>query len=600
MRPCESLDPAPADSPPQTFLEIRFDPESWRKMLDCLARGEASSVSDLFLHRQALWLSLSPGFDTLLSLTAVRDVQPLDYQLATVRRVLKDMRGRALLCDEVGLGKTIEAGLIMMEYILRGLARRVLILAPASLVEQWQTEMYTKFNLDFITYDRPEFRNSSHPWGEFPRIIASLDTAKRSPHREQILSSEFDLVIVDEAHHLKNNRSQGYQLVSQLKKKYLLLLTATPVENSMEELFNLITLLLPGQLETVRSFKKKYLTRGNPLKPQNTDELKQLLREVMIRNRRSETGIIRSRRQATTIELSLSPDEMAFYNRLTNFIRSCYTSNNTTKSAGLNQFILRTLQREVGSSIEAVIPTLEKMTANPEYPETLRRVLRTLALQSRTVKGRAKAEALEKLLQQIPEKVIVFTSFQATQSYLADRLRQAGISVAELHGNMRRHEKEEQVQFFAQEARVLVSTENGSEGRNLQFCRVMINYDLPWNPMRIEQRIGRIHRIGQERDVYIYNLSAKGTVEAYILELLDAKINMFQLVIGELDLILGNLDEKRDFEEIIMEIWMKSADEGEISAAMERLGNKLLAAKKHYEEIKELDERLLGDLLPNE
>ncbi len=165
---------------------------------------------------------------------------------------------------------------------------------------------------------------------------------------------------------------------------------------------------------------------------------------------------------------------------------------------------------------------------------------------------------------------------------------------------MRRHEKEEQVRLFASDARILVSTETGSEGRNLQFCSHLVNYDLPWNPMRIEQRIGRIHRLGQERDVRIYNLSAAGTVEAYILELLDAKINMFQLVVGELDMILGNLDQKKDFEELVMDIWAQATDETDLRRRLDHLGEQLIEAKKHYQAVKELDERLLGELLPDE
>lgn len=593
---------AGAKEPPtaEVPLVIHFAPEEDQPIIAAVAQGQVTPATDLFLHRQALLLSLSSGFDDLLSLAAVHDVQPLDYQLATVRHVLKNMRGRALLCDEVGMGKTIEAGLILMEYLLRGLVRRVLILTPPSLVEQWQQEMQVKFNLDFVSYDAPAFKAAANPWLEFPHIIASVDTAKRPPHREQVLASEFDLVIVDEAHHLKNKHTQAYQLVSQIKKKYILLLTATPVENNMEELFNLITLLLPGQLETAASFKRKYITRGDPLKPKNTESLKRLLREVMVRNRRSETGVIRSRRRADTVELTLSPEEMAFYNRLTSFVRGYYTPQAQQTTSGVNQFILRTLQREVGSSIDAVLPTLEKMAANPVHPEPLRRVLQTLAAQGRAVKVRAKTEVLVKLLHSINDKVIVFTSFQETQALLARWLRQEGFPVAELHGQMRRQEKEDQVRLFAGEARVLVSTENGSEGRNLQFCHFLVNYDLPWNPMRIEQRIGRIHRLGQEHDVQIYNLAAAGTVEAYILELLDAKINMFQLVVGELDMILGTLHEKKDFEDLVMEVWAGAADEGDVRAGMDSLGDQLLAAKSHYQAVKALDERLLGELLPDE
>ncbi len=581
-------------------VHIRFFPDKDANVMFLAKKENTVPASDLFLHRQALLFSLSPGFDTLLSLAAVRDVKILDYQLATVKHVLKNLRGRALLCDEVGLGKTIEAGLVMMEYLLRGLVRRVLILTPPSLVEQWREEMQIKFNLDFVTHDSPEFKSHSQPWEKFPRIIASLDTAKRENHRQEVLKVDYDMVIVDEAHHLKNHRTRAYQLVEKLKKKYILLLTATPVENSMEELFNLITLLVPGQLETASSFKKTYITRGNPLKPKNTAALKQLLQEVMIRNRRSETGVITSRRQAETIELSLSAEEMAFYQRLTFFIRGYYKTGAERNGTGVNQFILKTLQREAGSSIEAVIPTLKKLAANTAYPKDLRDILEMLVARAQEVPRRAKAEAVLNLLREITDRVVIFTSFRETQQYLTALLRREGLTVAEMHGGMRRQKKEEELQFFASEAQVLVSTETGSEGRNLQFCQNMINYDLPWNPMRIEQRIGRIHRLGQTKDVYIYNLSAADTIESYILELLDAKINMFQLVVGELDMILGNLKEKKDFEDMIMEIWARAADTGELRKNMDALGEQMVEAKNHYYSVKKLDDRLLGELLPDD
>ncbi len=562
--------------------------------------GQITPYNDLLLRRQALQLSLSPGFDTLLSLSAVRNVQPLAYQQQTVRHVLRHLRGRALLCDEVGLGKTVEAGLIMMEYLLRGLVRRVLILAPPTLVEQWREEMYTKFNLNFITYDSAAFKSEPNPWNTLPHIIASLDTAKRENHRRQVLEAEYDLVIVDEAHHLKNSRTKAYQLVSHLKKKYILLLTATPVENDLGELFNLITLLLPGQLETAASFKRKYITRGNPLKVKNSADLKRLVREVMVRNRRSETGAIISQRRAEVIDVTLSQAEKAFYQRLTTFVRGYYTPGADKPAAGVNRFVLKMLQREAGSSLEALVTTLDRMSANPEQPASLRRVFSTLAAQAREIKERSKADTLVRLLEQINDQVVVFTSFRETQRALSTLLRDRGFKIAELHGDMRRLEKEEQVQLFMGEARVLVATETGSEGRNLQFCRNLINYDLPWNPMRIEQRIGRIHRLGQTRNVYIYNLSASGTIESYILELLDAKINMFQLVVGELDMILGNLKEKREFEDIVMDIWSRYADEQELKQQMDTLGEELISAREHYRAVKELDDRLLGELLPDE
>ena len=581
-------------------VRVNFFPVEDAAVLGRITTGEATPVADLYLRRQALRLSLSPGFETLLSLSAVRWIQPLDYQLRTVRHVLTNLRGRALLCDEVGMGKTVEAGLILTEYLLRGLVRRVLVLAPPSLVEQWQEEMQSKFNLDFMVYDSPQFKAHANPWQGFPRIIASIDTAKRDSKREQVLAAEYDLVIVDEAHHLKNDRSLGYQLVGNLKKKYILLLTATPVENDLEELFNLITLLLPGQLETAASFKRKYITKGDPLKPKNTLQLKRLIQEVMVRNRRSETGAIAGRRSAEVVDIQLTGEEMAFYRRLTTFVRGYYGSGGDKPQAGVSRFVLKVLQREAGSSMEAVLATLTKMAADSAYPDALRRVFTALSTQAKAVPRRAKVDALLKILGRLEGKVIIFTGFTETQRYLATRLGEAGWTVAELHSGLRRQEKEEQVRLFSGDVHILVSTETGSEGRNLQFCHQMINFDLPWNPMRIEQRIGRIHRLGQDHDVQIYNLAAAGTIEAHILDILDAKINMFQLVVGELDMILGNLKEKRDFEDLLMDIWAGSPDDAVVQAQMDDLGNRLVGARDHYLAVKALDDRLLSELTPEE
>src|SRR5665648_913721 len=200
-----------------SLVNVVFHTEEDTQVLQSVKAGQFTPTTDYYLRQQALQLSVSPGFETLMSLQAARLLQPLDYQLRTVRHVLMNLRGRALLCDEVGMGKTIEAGLITLEYILRGLVRRVLVLSPPSLVEQWQEEMRSKFNLDFVVYDSAEFKAQPNPWATFPLIIASIDTAKRGSKQEQILAVPYDLVIVDEAHHLKKQRSQAYQLVSQLK-----------------------------------------------------------------------------------------------------------------------------------------------------------------------------------------------------------------------------------------------------------------------------------------------------------------------------------------------------------------------------------------------
>lgn len=589
--------------PPKFPLEkvsiprIHFDQDSGSKDFRWNLNLESTDIDEFFLHQQALKFAISPGFDTLLSLNVVRNIEPYDYQTKTVKHVLQHMRGRALLADEVGLGKTIEAGLIMMEYIIRGLVKKVLILTPSSLIEQWHEEMQSKFNLDFITDDSSKFNKYDNGWMHFDRIISSIDRAKRKANRSLVCKAEYDLVIVDEAHHCKNHKTLGWQLVNMLKKRYILLLTATPIENSMEELFNLITLLSPGQLDTAQNFRRRFISKGDKLKPRNVDSLKNLLKDVMVRNRRSETDSIMVRRYAETVEIPLSPLEKSLYDDITNLVRrNFYSKGNTT----LNQLSLKVLQRQIGSSTWAVAPTLEKIASNDKNPPELAKILKGMADRAEEIEDNSKAQALVKLLSGIKEKALIFTGFQRTREYLVNVLQNAGFKVATLHGSMMRLEKERAVDDFKNSAQVLVSTESGGEGRNLQFCNVIINYDLPWNPMRIEQRIGRIHRIGQKRDVFIYNLSAKDTIESKILELLDAKINMFQLVVGELDMILGNLKEQQDFEEVIMDIWTGSKDEKELTRKLEDFGEQLILAKKHYEQVKNLDENLLGELLPDE
>ena len=170
-----------------------------------------------------------------------------------------------------------------------------------------------------------------------------------------------------------------------------------------------------------------------------------------------------------------------------------------------------------------------------------------------------------------------------------------GVPHAVFHGQMDNARKDREIQSFRDEKKVLVTTEIGGEGRNLQFCHQMINYDLPWNPMKLEQRIGRIHRIGQENEVIIYNFCAAGSVEDYILEILDRKINMFEMVIGEIDMILGRIRGERDFADIIYDIWVNAESEAERKKSFDDLGTRLKRAKTGYLKTRDLDDKLFGD-----
>ncbi|MEW6230660.1 MAG: SNF2-related protein, partial [Bacillota bacterium] len=336
-------------------------------------------------------------------------------------------------------------------------------------------------------------------------------TAKREPHNKLVQSAPFDLVIVDEAHRCRNKNTLNWKLVNGLKKKYILLLTATPVQNDLQELFNLITLLRPGQLETASDFSRRFITRGDRLKPRNVANLRALMKEVMVRNRRETCGQELPRRRAETVRVSLTPEESEFYARVSEFVRAQYDART---DRGTTRMTLKTLQKEAGSSAFAALPTIRRMLASGQLAGS-KHDLEFLIDIGQAVRDSAKAQALLKLLRATRDKVLVFTGYTATLDFLAQVLERSGVSFATFSGEMTRMQKERAIEAFKEEAQVLLSTESGGEGRNLQFCHVMVNFDLPWNPMKIEQRIGRIHRIGQQNDVFVFNLSAGRTLEAH-------------------------------------------------------------------------------------
>jgi SNF2 family DNA or RNA helicase len=572
-------------------VRVAFDP---RDLLAIRTAAHHASRAEFDLALQAARLSNHAGFDRLICLPLVRDMEVLDHQVRTAKTVLQRFRGHALLCDEVGLGKTIEAGLVFAELHTRGLVRSALVLVPPSLIEQWQGEMRRKFSLELISHDDPLFRaRGPAAWKEFDLVIASMHTAKREPHRSAITARHWDLVIVDEAHHLRNRQTQLWRFASALQTQFTLLLTATPVQNNLEELFNLVTLLEPGLLRTARQFQKEFVDRRDKLMPRNLDELHRLLAEVMVRNRRSTVGLQFTRRWAYTERLTPSPGEHELYEGVAEFVRQQLPA--AGGKGKLTRMALMALQTALGSSSPAAAGTLERLAETPGLPASQRDVLLHLTEQARGLTESAKADRLLQLLQEHPDKMVVFTQFRATQDMLAGRLQVAGHDVALFHGGLTRLAKEAAVARFRGPDRILLATDAGSEGRNLQFAHAICNYDLPWNPMRIEQRIGRLSRIGQTSDVQVYNLVAAGTIEAAVLHLLEAKLNLFELVIGEIDMILGNLDEEREFEDLIADLWGASADLEDFRRRMEELGERLLAAKESYLQQRSHDERLFGD-----
>lgn len=593
--------------------EVRLVPGAER-VLEAAIANKPASLAMYQLQLQAERLLLVAGFDELVCLDRL-SFAPFDYQIRAAQVVLRRFRGRGLLCDEVGLGKTIEAGLILKEYLQRQMVSRVLILTPPALVEQWREELSAKFGLeDFVTTTDPAFRaEGSQAWAAFPRVVASLALARQVSHRQQVLQIPYDLLIVDEAHHLKNRASVSWKFVNELQRKYILLLTATPVQNDLDELYNLITLLKPGQLETPRQFRRQFVAQGDPRLPKNRGRLRELLADTMVRHTRSQVSITLPARRAHTLRLSFSPAERALYDEVSAFVRGEFSQAEssevaetsevlpTTRLSSAHKFTLQTLQRELGSSPWAVEPTLRRLAERAHEPARRKRLL-ALADQTAEVADWNKAEALVKLLEPLVKagrspdhKALIFTHFQRTLEALAKRLRALDIPFEVYHGGLSTTDKDAVIHRFEAEGAVLLSTEAAGEGRNLQFCHTMINFDLPWNPMRIEQRVGRIHRIGQTHEVDIYNLSAENTVEDHILNILDRKLNMFELVIGEMDMILGQLADERDFEELVTDIWLRARSEEEAVAGFEQLGEELIRARAAYQQAHEYDEALFGE-----
>ena len=497
-----------------------------------------------------------PEFEGLLAPEHLSHLTPLPHQLEVAKQVVENMNGKAILADEVGLGKTIEAGLILKEYMIRGLVKKVLILVPASLVTQWASELTSKFFIPAIT------QRKSYVWEQCDVVISSIDTAKRSPHREIIYKQDYDLVIIDEAHKLKNNKTKNYEFVQNLKKKFCLLLTATPIQNRISEIFNLVSLLKPGHLGSETDFYNKYKKDSRSL--DDDQYLKKLVNKVMIRNRRADTGIEWTKRIVETISIEFSEKERELYDAVSSFGQGNAIMNKS-------QFSCLTLQREACSSRESVYYTLKNMLQKEENDsQAFHQQIGQLISLVEAVDTNSKAEKALELIKEINDKVIIFTEYRATQVFLQWFLKQHGITSVPFRGGFKRGKKDWMRELFKNNAQVLIATEAGGEGINLQFCSHIINYDLPWNPMRLEQRIGRIHRLGQEKDVKIYNFAIKGTVEEHVMKLLYEKIHLFEKVIGELDDILTKL-EFGNIEEHLVDIFNYSSSEGEMKIKMDNL-----------------------------
>jgi len=538
-------------------------PDGYRHLLERLLAGAQIRSDRINLVDAAAAVWSRPGFDTLMS-EATLTFEPFDYQLQTVATVLGRMRGRAILADEVGLGKTIEAALVLSELRLRSLARRVLVITPAGLVDQWREELERKFGLPTTVPQRGVWESSD----DSPVVVVSLATARRDPARSALAAAHWDLIVVDEAHRLRNPRSASGRFVRELTSRYLLLLTATPVENKLSDLYELTSLVAPGLLGTPADFRRNYGADAAAAAPRRLPELRRKVSEVTVRHRRSEVALRLPHRLAETSLVTPSKAESELYAAIATRIRT-----EGIAAAASRRLTLRSVARLAGSSPAAAAPTLAKLGWTD------------LADLARSIEHPAKVGALISRLRPhlaAGRKVLVFTAFRETLAALTTALQQEGIAAAVYHGGLSRSAKEAAIAEFRDFAPVLLSTESAGEGRNLQFCHVMINVDLPWNPMQIEQRVGRLHRVGQRSDVLVTNLVARDTIEQQILSVLEAKINLFELVVGELDMILGRVEDDFDFESSVFEAFLTARDDADFRDRLRDLGDRLAGARSDY------------------
>ena len=583
---------------------------------EVLQPAEQASPRQFALCVMARQLTLQDSVDKLLAQPSYEDkIRILNHQTTTALTVLNNFSYRALLADEVGLGKTIETGIIVKEFLTRKLAKKVLILTPATLKYQWQEEMRSKFGECFEVANDPSVYDQD-------LVIASIDTAKTKKHLDVLKNITWDLIVVDEAHKLKNAQTQNYKLVKSLNKKRMFMLTATPLQNNLLELWALLDLLHPGFLGTKAHFTDTYLADKEGLQVKNNEALQEKLGKIMIRNLRRDTGIKFADRKVSTHLIEFTREEQQFYEEVISFVKQQYleikeageqleTDIDTDstqidqgelkkmaasyRQKGLLTFGLIMLTRQLTSSLKTGREALKRYKENlgsadekdQDIIEKKKEEIDHIIEKSKLITADTKMEHLLKLLKNEKEKVIIFTTFVHTQQIIAAELAAQGFSTVSFHGGMTPEEKEAAIAQFKGDKQVLICTDAGSEGRNLQFAHILINYDLPWNPMRVEQRIGRVHRIGQERDVIIHNIAVKDTIESYILNRLYEKINLFNVAIGEMDLILSQLKDEGNFEQTVF-----GAAIGEDDKELDKVED----AKKESERIKDFDNEVFGGL----
>ena len=576
-------------------------------LFDKLEKKEFESSELLDLKVKAEEMNHDTEINELLSYNLIEKnlAYKLPYQIDGALKILRDFNGSALLADEVGLGKTITSGLVVKECITRGFAKKILILTPPSLVNQWQHELKDKFELDFKVIEKDS------DWDNATLALASIDKVKifdkntgdfKHKKAHQI---SWDLLMVDEAHKLKEKNTIRWKFVDRLQKKRFLLITATPFQNDLFELYNLLHLLKKGHLGTIKEFRKKFLHNGNKRYPLNPKVLREKLEEVMIRRKRSETNVDYKKRIPKIIQVDLTEKEKIIYDKTCELLKEQYFSATGNQING--RLIVFALLPKITSSSKSAIESLTRIADDEKYHFKTRQFARNILGDYHDLKVDSKMEAMmkivkEKIKDNPKEKILIYTKHPTTVDYMVENLRPYGLKITEFKGGLTRDEKYEKIMEFKKKSQIMICTDAGAEGLNLQFCRVLINYDLPWNPMSVEQRIGRLDRIGQQHDMEIYSLATKGTMEEYVVDLIINKMCCVGLVIGELPIILFNLglDSERSggssnkIEERLLNTFLESKNNlSTFAKGIKNIEQEIDSGIKEYEESKEASTKLL-------
>ncbi|MFA5993263.1 MAG: SNF2-related protein [Candidatus Pacearchaeota archaeon] len=579
-------------------------------IFDRIKNKEFENPNFFKLKVKAEEISKETQIDSLISYNQIK--KNLEFELPHQRdgalKILKDMNCTALLADEVGLGKTITTGMVIKEAIARGFVKRALVLTPPSLVDQWVAELKEKFNLSFKIIE------NENDWDTADLAIASIDRVKifnktsNKFRHEKAHNISWDLLIVDEAHKLKDKSTVRWEFVDKIQKKRFLILTATPFQNDLLELYSLLHLLKKGHLGTIKEFRNKFLFKGNKRKPLNPQDLKRKLDEVMIRRRRDET-IVKYKKRIPRIEaVKLSSEELEIYNETCDLLKTKYFSNTGHQING--KLLIFSILPKITSSSRSAIESLTRIVEDERYHRDTREIAQKILDKYKALKKDSKIEKIVEIVNNIfredkNAKILIYTRHPVTLRYISEKLRPMGYKIVEFVGGLEREEKTEIIKEFKENAQIMISTETGSEGLNFQFCNNLINYDLPWNPMAVEQRIGRLDRIGQKRDMNIFSLATKDTMEEHVVDLIINKMCCIGLVIGELPIILFNLglDEKGDLgmnkiEEMLMNAFLESKNNLDVFAAdVGKIASLIRKGIDEYQQSKENTSKVLDKSL---